>query len=175
MCWKNVLQLQSVFGANHRCLVMAAIFGMWEVWLRQQKRIAWAATPTWHHQDQHFVPRTAAGIGSGFRAKNWSLKHEIIIQQNFQWCIFCKYEEYDILFIFVTYIDLFALHYSSIFLNISRYWMSHDSDEMFHSFQRCEKTTLYVPFRSLAPEIDCRHGNSVGGHWRIWEVDMVLW
>eukprot|EP00434_Breviolum_minutum_P037121 symbB.v1.2.032901.t1/scaffold4016.1/size46338/3 len=30
----------------------------------------------------------------------------------------------------------------------------------------CEKT-LYVPFPPLAPEIDCRHGNSVGGHWRI--------
>lgn len=41
--------------------------------LRQHKRIAWDATPSWHHQDHHFVPRTAAaGIGSGFSAENWS-------------------------------------------------------------------------------------------------------
>ena len=61
--------------------------------LRQHKRIAWDATPSWHHQDHHFVPRTAAaGIGSDFQSRELELKtFTPIIQQCFQSCIHTAY------------------------------------------------------------------------------------
>lgn len=61
--------------------------------LRHHKRIAWDATPSWHHQDHHFVARTAAaGIDSDFQSRELELKtFTPIIQQCFQSCIHTAY------------------------------------------------------------------------------------
>lgn len=134
--------------------------------LRQHERIAWDATPSWHHQDHHFVPRTAAaGIGSGFRAENWSWKLLRQLYNNASNHVYILHT----LHIILTYMDLWN-HWRMIPKH--RCFVPQKNSKIFF-LPKAAKKNVYVPFPPLAPEIDCRHGNSVGGHWRIWEAEMI--
>lgn len=159
-CVFDVLQLQSVFGANHRWVAMGPIFGMWEVWVETTRTHCLGRHTKLTPPGPPFRPANSSSR-YWFRIQSRELELKTftpIIQQCFQSCIHTAYSPY----------------YSNIHGPLES--LAHDSEtknSKIFFLPKAAKKNVYVPFPPLSPEIDCRHGNSVGGHWRIWEAEMI--
>ena len=92
-CVFDVLQLQSVFGANRRCVAMGPIFGMWEVWVETTQTHCWERHTKLTPLAPPFRPANTSSR-YWFRIQSRELELKTFtpsIQQCFQSCIHTAY------------------------------------------------------------------------------------